>query len=300
MTSNQNSLFNMYQAVAKVSDDFAALVASVPAFKADMDTLTAIIPQIRRIDAALGVNRSDDTVLKNQTKDDMCALAFNAANNIKAHGIKTKDESLKSLGTTSVSALKAGTEEDCLQRCQRIAEKARLLLAPLQERGYRLIELESLEAQIAQFTALKPQPQVNKKEKSALVVELNDKFNEADDALETIRLILGNFEKSNPDFHKRFENVLLRIDPYTKTTKIKFVPENAITGELLKNFEVTNTSNGFRASVNGAANPTFDSTHHNDTNFVFTKEGFKDAVVEHVKVIRGKVNRITVKMKPII
>ena len=299
MTVTQNSQFNMYQTVANLCDDYSATIATIPAFKADKETLAALILDIRRIDSEIGANRTNIAASKKQIKDEMCSQTLNVAKNIKALGIKTQDEALKTMGSVSKSSLTEGTEEECLQRCQRMAQKARTLLAQLNERGLETVVLYELDATIAQFAAIKPEPMRTKQDKSALIVQLADKFDKADTLIEIMSLTVDNFKRLDADFCARFVTAQTPIDAYTAKTKVKFVPEHSLTGERLKNFDVESPTTGFRASVNGKNNPAFPSMMHQDAHFILTKEGFAPAIAEHNKIMRGKVNKIIVKMMPL-
>ena len=109
-----------------------------------------------------------------------------------------------------------------------------------------------------------------------------------------------NFKRTHPEFCLRFEAATAVQSPIKKGTRIKFVLENALTGEVLTNFNVLCPTLGFNTFVNGAANPTLDISNHADAQFIFTKEGFHPFTLEHVKITRGQITRLVVKLQPIV
>ena len=300
MNNNQSAKFKMYQSVEKVCREFATDIATKPIFKTEADEFVALIPEIRRIDGLIGDDRTVVALTKNQVKDSMIDLTIDVSKNIRAVGLKTNDETLKAIASTSVSALSAGKEEMVLQRCQRIATKAREILTALNERGMASTLLDELDEAIEVFKGKKPEPQHIRKEKSALIAQLGKQFETGDSLLELMALTLPNFKKSNPDFFNRFEAASVIETPITKTTKGKFLPENETTGDLLTNFNVAIPTTGFSAFINGKDNPSLEIPHHRDAQIVFTKEGFEMATLEHEKIVRGQMNRFVLKMKPIV
>ena len=300
MDSRQNTTFKMYQTVAMVCTEFATDIATNPTFKSEADEFAALIPEIRRIDSLISDDRTLVTSAKNQTKDEMCALALDVAQNIKAVGIKTNDETLKMLGQTTKSSLTTCNEEKSLQQCTRIATKARDILPALNGRGMDTALLEELEAAIEGFKGKKPEPQNAKKEKTALIAQLSNLFERADMLLDLMEATTVNFKRTHPEFCGRFETATTVQSPIKKGTRIKFMLENALTGELLTNFNVLCPTLGFNTFVNGVANPTLDISNHADAQFIFTKEGFHPFTLEHVKITRGQVTRLVVKMMPIV
>ena len=300
MNNNQSAKFKMYQSVEKVCLEFATDFVSKPTFKTEADEFVALIPEIRRIDSLIGDDRTVVALTKNQVKDNMIDLTVDVSKNIRAVGLKTNDETLKVMAQVSVSALSAGKEEMVLQRCQRIATKAREILPALNERGMESTLLDELDEAIEVFKGKKPEPQHMRKEKSALIAQLAKQFEKGDILLELMALTLPNFKKSNPDFFDRFEAASVIETPITKSTKGKFLPENEATSELLTNFNVAIPTTGFSAFINGKDNPALEIPHHKDAQIVFTKEGFQTETLEHEKIVRGQVNRFAVKMKPIV
>ena len=300
MNNNQSAKFKMYQSVEKVCREFATDFAAKPTFKTEAEEFLALIPEIRRIDSLIGDDRTVVALTKNQVKDNMIDLTVDVSKNIRAVGLKTNDETLKVMAQVSVSALSAGKEEMVLQRCQRIATKAREILPALNERGMESTLLDELDEAIEVFKGKKPEPQHMRKEKSALIAQLAKQFEKGDILLELMALTLPNFKKSNPDFFDRFEAASVIETPITKSTKGKFLPENEATSELLTNFNVAIPTTGFSAFINGKDNPALEIPHHKDAQIVFTKEGFQTETLEHEKIVRGQVNRFAVKMKPIV
>lgn len=300
MNNNQSAKFKMYQSVEKVCREFATDFETKPTFKTEAEEFLALIPEIRRIDSLIGDDRTVVALTKNQVKDNMIDLTVDVSKNIRAVGLKTNDETLKVMAQVSVSALSAGKEEMVLQRCQRIATKAREILPALNERGMESTLLDELDEAIEVFKGKKPEPQHMRKEKSALIAQLAKQFEKGDILLELMALTLPNFKKSNPDFFDRFEAASVIETPITKSTKGKFLPENEATSELLTNFNVAIPTTGFSAFINGKDNPALEIPHHKDAQIVFTKEGFQTETLEHEKIVRGQVNRFAVKMKPIV
>ena len=300
MNNNQSAKFKMYQSVEKVCREFATDFETKPTFKTEAEEFLALIPEIRRIDSLIGDDRTVVALTKNQVKDNMIDLTVDVSKNIRAVGLKTNDETLKVMAQMSVSALSAGKEEMVLQRCQRIATKAREILPALNERGMESTLLDELDEAIEVFKGKKPEPQHMRKEKSALIAQLAKQFEKGDILLELMALTLPNFKKSNPDFFDRFEAASVIETPITKSTKGKFLPENEATSELLTNFNVAIPTTGFSAFINGKDNPALEIPHHKDAQIVFTKEGFQTETLEHEKIVRGQVNRFAVKMKPIV
>ena len=300
MNNNQSAKFKMYQSVEKVCREFATDFETKPTFKTEAEEFLALIPEIRRIDSLIGDDRTVVALTKNQVKDNMIDLTVDVSKNIRAVGLKTNDETLKVMAQVSVSALSAGKEEMVLQRCQRIATKAREILPALNERCMESTLLDELDEAIEVFKGKKPEPQHMRKEKSALIAQLAKQFEKGDILLELMALTLPNFKKSNPDFFDRFEAASVIETPITKSTKGKFLPENEATSELLTNFNVAIPTTGFSAFINGKDNPALEIPHHKDAQIVFTKEGFQTETLEHEKIVRGQVNRFAVKMKPIV
>ena len=300
MNNNQSAKFKMYQSVEKVCREFATDFATKPTFKTEAEEFVALIPEIRRIDSLIGDDRTVVALTKNQVKDNMIALTIDVSKNVRAVGLKTNDETLKVMAQVSVSALSAGKEEVVLQRCQRIATKAREILPALNERGMESTLLDELDEAIEVFKGKKPEPQYMRKEKSALIAQLAELFEKGDILIELMALTMPNFKKSNPDFFDRFAAASVIETPITRTTKGKFLPENETTGELLTNFNVAIPTTGFSAFINGKDNPTLEMPYHKDAQIVFTKEGFETSMLEHEKIVRGQVNRFSVKMKPVL
>ncbi len=300
MDNRQNAKFKMYQAVEKICTAFASEIATNAAFKSESEEFVALIPEIRRVDSLIGDDRTFVAANKNQVKETMVGLTLDVLKNIKAVGIKTNDETLKSLGSTTKSSLTTGKEEQCLQNCERIAKKAREILTALNERGMDSSMLEDLETTITDFKDKKSEPLHVQQEKSAMLTQLTALFDKADNLVDLMELTLVNFKKSNPDFCARFDAATTIQTPITKTTKAKFLPENELTGELLNNFNVECPTIGFTAFVNGNGNPAFEIGSHKDAQIVFSKEGFQSITLDHVKITRGQLNKIVARLQPVL
>lgn len=299
MDNKQSSKFKMYQAVAKVCQTNATDIATNPAFKAEADEFVALIPEIRRVNGLIGDDLKPVAITKNQAKDAMVESALDMAKNIKAVGLINKDENLKSIGDVTKSGLSAGKEEDILQRCQRIAKKARTILPALNDRGMDSNLLDELDSLIEDFETKKPEPQSIKKEKTTLIAQLGKLFDRGDDLLELMLLTLPNFKRSNPTFFERFENASVMETPVSKTTKARFLPKDLATNELLTNFSVECPTLGFKAFINGVSNPALEIKNHADVQLIFTKEGYETVVLEHEKITKGQINNFEVKMQAV-
>lgn len=299
MDKVQGVKFKMYQSIEKVCSKYPTEVALIAAFKAEADEFVALIPEIRRVDGLIGNDHTVAATTKKEIKDTMLEMAFDVNKNIKAVSLKNNDTELKSLSSITFSALGAGKEEDVLQRCQRIATKAREILPALNERGMETDVLDELDDAIAEFTDKKPMPKDSRKAKSALILKLGNLFNQADDLMELMLLTLPNFKKSNPAFYDAFDKASITETPITRSTKSRFIPKDAVTSEKLTNFTVSIPAINFTTFINGESNPAFEMQNNKEVQIIISKEGYQAVTLDKKKIKRGQINTFAVKMQPV-
>ncbi len=299
MTLDQSSKFNMIERTVKFVKDNTETVATNPAFQADCNLLESQYNEILRLTKLI---ESDEghTQNKQAIKTDMIAHGLDVCKHLNCLGIVNKDSVLMKMSDHSKSSLGAGKEEDVIVRCQKIAEKARGLLSELTtKRGMKEALLTQFEDDIVQFRVIKPGPISAKQEKSVLKSELNAVFDTADMALTLLAGSAINFKEDNDAFLARFEKATSIIAFQTSTTKTKFVFINGETKERMTAVGVESTALNLKKILMTDKDMTVQTTYHEGSDFVFTKEGFETAYMDNKKIIKGKINVIEVIMMPL-
>lgn len=299
MTQEQISKFNMIERAVKFVKDNTATMATNPAFQADFNLLESQYNEMLRL-TKLIESDGGHTQNKQTTKAGMIARGLDVCKHLNCLGILNKDSVLMKMSDHSKSSLSNGKEEEVLLRCQNIAEKARELLSELTtKRGIKEALLTQFEDDILQFRAIKPGPISAQQEKSVLKSELNTIFDMADMALTLLAGSALNFKEEDDAFLARFEKATAIIAYQTSTTKTKFVFINGETKERMTAVGVESTALNLNKILMTEKDMTVQTTYHEGSDFIFTKEGFEKASMQNMKIIKGKTNVIEVVMMPL-
>ncbi|MBL7813532.1 MAG: hypothetical protein JNL70_00910 [Saprospiraceae bacterium] len=314
MTQDQSSKYDMYQRAIKLCNDNPDIVALNPAFKEDKEVLEALLPTMNQLSKSINAGNAH-AVNKKNIKDKMIEAGLDVCTNLKGYGKKVGDEAIIKMSDYSKTSLCKGKENEVLERCQTIADKARELLSELiAKRGMKKALLMTFEDLIQQYNDIKPEPRSAVQERSTLIEKLNAEFKKADEAFALMVSSAVNMKGEADDFLKRFEKAIVIIAPKTSATKINFVVENSVTKENIVEYKVesdiinvTRTPTAARSLVMSL--PPQKKAQKGQkgekkekkagTDFTITSDGFEPVVLTAQKIKRGKINTIKVAMVPI-
>ena len=299
MTKDQNVKYDMYERVTKCCKENPAAVALNATFKADLAALDTSISEIRRLSKLINSDNAHFET-KQGIKADMIALGLDVCANLFAYGLVIKDKNIEKMGKQTKTSLSTGKEEEILERCQLIAEKARELLKELQaKRGMPEMLLTKLENATVQFRDIKPEPRSAIQNKSTLIEKLAEAFANAEVAMTLMASSAVNFKGVADDFYARFEKATGIIASKTSTTKIKFVVSDGVTKESIKNFQYESTTLNLPKTLMQAKSALIPTTHHKGSDFTVSSDGYETAYIESTKIIKGKTNIIKVELMPV-
>jgi hypothetical protein len=300
MNTNQNQKYEMYERVLKLCNENETNTALIAAFQSDKSLLESVYTDIRTLSKRLAEHNALSDK-KQGIKTRMLLAGVDICTNLKGYSILTKDAELLKVSAFTKSTLGAGKEEDVLQRCENIRDKAIGLKTELMaKRGMQASLLEEFTASITEFQAIKPAPRANLQEKSNLLTEMDNLFDAADTAFTLLTGSAVNFKTLAPNFLLRFNNATAIIAAPVSRTKVKIDAEHADTKEKLTGFTVVSqalsVNKSFLPDEKGTA---LNTVHHNEADLLVTCEGFESLVVPSQKIKKGRLNRIKVKMVPL-
>ena len=298
MTQEQNSKFDMYERVIKCCNENGVKVALIPAFQADKNLLESKLPTIRRLSKLIDADKAhSDTKLNIRTK--MIASGVDVCTNLYGYALMTANDEILKMSKHSKSSLNSGKEEEILSRCQNISEKARELVALLiEKRGMQEALLTQFEENIAQYQAIKPEPRSAQQAKSTLISQLNAIFDEAEIAMTLLSGSAVNFKNIDNHFLLRFEQATTIIASKTTKTQVKFNVVHSLTKEVISNYTIESSALKVNKTL-ADAKTMMPTLHHKGADFVLSKDGFETVVLNKVKIKRGKVNIVKIKMQPV-
>ena len=305
MTQLQNAKYDTYERIVHLCQAHTATIDLLPVFKSDLAGLDNLLPEMLRLSGLITAESavSDTKII---AKDNMIALTLDVCLNLGGYGIKTKDKSLEAIGKNSKSSLALGKEEAVIERCQAVAAKARELLKELiSTRGMSESLLAKLDVAIAEFRALKPAPRRSLQDKSVLVAQLENLFEDAAIALTLMTGSAVNFKElpaehqlAVAEFLARFERAMVTIASKKAATKVKFQFIDGVTKEKMTDVAISsgalNLTHIFRTEDTRAVN----AVAHKGSDFTFAKTGYETATRENVHIKRGQITLVKVVMLP--
>lgn len=289
MTSKNEAKLNMYRAVAKHSNDNAAIIATVPAFSTAITALNAVISSIIST-AQMEVQVISGVALdKAQLKQLLAQQAADIAASVYAYASSINDNTLKAQVNYRLYALLREKDEILGPVCTNIHDAANAHVAALTPYGITAATLTAFATAISNYSSAVPNPRNAVSQRKAYKKELKKLFGEADQLLkeQTDKLIV-NLKSTHPDFVTAYKSNRVIIDPAKSGTLIKGKIINAADNKGIKDatIEIVGTAITDKTSTTGlfTVKPGAAGTY----SIKISKPGFQDKTVTGIVVQLGQ------------
>lgn len=239
MNAKNESKLNMFRAVAKHSNDNAAIIVAVPAFQ---NAITALNTTISSIVTAAQMETqviTGITMDKAQRKAALAQQATDIAAAVYAFAASVNDNTLKEQVNYRLSYLQREKDEILGPVCTNIHDAANANLAALAPFGITAGLLATFTTAITNFTTAVPTPRNAVSQRKAFTAELKNLMKDADKILkdQTDKLI-SSFKTTQPNFVSAYKSNRVIIDPGKLGTQIKGKVINAANNKGIKDVKV--------------------------------------------------------------
>lgn len=217
MTNRQDQKYLMYRILNQL---LLRAAAAVP-WKAHLG-LAGIVAQwidcltnLRRLRQRQAQETTGLTLDKATLRRRMCDEAMLVADATRAFAVAQGDQVLAATVNVRCSQILYGKGDDAETVCRNICDAAVAapLTAGLETFGVTAEKLVSLQEKIDDFADAMPQPRAAIQGKKSVTQQIAEEFRTADRLLtEGMDLLIGQFQKTHPDFVRDYQNARVLID----------------------------------------------------------------------------------------
>jgi hypothetical protein len=310
MNSSQEAKLNMYHAVITHCDANNAVVATIPAFDAQLTTFKATVVSIDdtvQLEAQVisGI-ATDKKVLRTsltQQGADLAATVFAYAKSIN-------DNTLAEAVDFAKSELARLKDDELAPVCQNIHAAANTNIAALAAYGITAPALANFNALITNYIAAVPAPRNAAALRKTYAVNLKTFFKDADSMLKNqMDKSALRFKITHPDFYTTYKNNRIILDPAVSSTQAQGtitidIAGGPINGVAIQATQVlppgsTDTPAVYNTSSNVSGLYTLKIPQPGVYNFTFTKTGYQTRNANNITLSLGQTTPLSVTLIPV-
>jgi hypothetical protein len=297
MNAEQIAKLNMYDAVKTVCQDNATTIATINAFKTALDEFKDKISAIKEVAQQKDMTTTGIAADKKVRKENLSRTASAVAGAIYAYAATTGNNTLKQEVNFSAYDLQRTKDAMLAPRCQNIHDLGAANLTALADYGINAAKLAELQTAIDAFADSAPKPRAAKTTRSAMVANLRQLFNEADQILdERMDALLPQFAATNPDFVATYQSARKILDPQTTTTQLKGTVTNQSDAAPVADATITVVEASKTAKTDANGDYLIKPLEIGTYTVTVTKTGFNNFQITGVEVKLGQVNSLAVEL----
>jgi hypothetical protein len=299
MNAKQEAKLNMFRATQKHCTDNAAIVATIPAFQASVNSLNAKITSIIATAQQEDLVTKGITIDKAEAKKTLCQLAADVAAPIIAYAAATKNNQLLKEVSFTYSDLFKTKDDQLAPRCKNIHDAAQTNLAALTPYGISAATVATLETTINNYQSKVPDPRNAAAQKVTIRTNLKNLIKEADTVLklQMDKTIVG-LKTTHPDFVSTYKSNRVIVDPSKTGTAIKGQIRSSADKSFIKGATILVVETKMKVTSNEMGEYEIKPIASGQYSLTVTASKYKDTVLNDVTVKQGQINRQDIILDP--
>ncbi|HQU83462.1 MAG TPA: carboxypeptidase-like regulatory domain-containing protein [Pyrinomonadaceae bacterium] len=296
MNALQEARLTMSRTVEKLSDDFPAIIALIPALVTAIAELKAHIAEILSLEQAIGTDLKGVTRDKSVLKTELAKLASIVAGAIYAYATVIKNNTLAQEVNTNNSKLLKTRDDLLAPRCQAIHDKALNLRGELADYNIDAEKLSELQTAIDNYQAATPKTRIAVTDRKVLIKQQTAVFKKIDELFtKRIDKLVATLSATHPEFVDKYESDRKVIDPRTISTQLKGTVKDA-TGNPIKNATITVIELGLTTKSDAQGRYSFKPIQYGKHTVKATSNGLNDVEIEDVDIKVGEIKNLVITM----
>ncbi|MEW5844549.1 MAG: hypothetical protein AB1775_14940 [Bacteroidota bacterium] len=228
MTNHEENKLNMFNSVLAVLKEHETAVAEIPAMAETVSQFQTEVDGIVETDAQYKKATSGKTAEKNVAVEEVIVSLLPVRSALYALALKTKDEELKAVTSSTEGYLKKLRDVELIQKAETILQTAQQKINDLTPYKITAEKLTALKSNIDELKASSGKKESGFSNKSALRKSLTEKFERADEILnEHLDTMMELVRQDDPQFYNQYfsARVIKDLGAGRKTTEPQPVPE---------------------------------------------------------------------------
>ena len=299
MNAKQESKLNMFRATQKHCTDNAAIIATIPAFQAAVNSLNSKIASIIATAQQEDLITKGITIDKAEAKKTLCQLGADVAAPIIAYAAATKNNQLLKEVSFTYSDLFKTKDDQLAPRCKNIHDAAQTNLAALTAYGISAATVTTLQNTIDNYQSKVPDPRNAAAQKVTIRTNLKNLIKEADTVLklQMDKTIVG-LKTTHPDFVSTYKSNRVILDPSQTTTSLKGVVISSGDKSFITGATIYVVETGAKAASNNLGEYEIKPIASGQYTITVSAPKYKDTVLKEVTIKQGQINKQDIILDP--
>lgn len=295
MNAKQEAKLNMFRATQKHCADNAAIVATIPAFQAAVNSLNAKIASIIATTQQEDLVTKGITIDKAEAKKTLCQLAADVAAPIIAFAASSSNNQLLKEVSFSYSDLFKTKDDQLAPRCQNIHDAANANIAALGAYGISAATVTTLQATIDNYQAAVPNPRNAAAQKVTIRANLKNLIKEADTVLKLqMDKTIVALKSSNPDFVATYKTNRVILDPSKTSTSLKGIIQSSADNSVIAGATLLLVETEVKAVSNNLGEYEIKPAVSGQYTITVAAPKYNDTTVKEVVIKQGQINKLDI------
>jgi hypothetical protein len=206
MTGRQKSKLTMFQAVERACLQFRYVWNQLPAFQKAFDDFQNQLKSLGELAKTQRRHTGGASQEKVRVREELCALAFEIAAAVRANALASGDTKVAGKLAFSLTTLRIGKDQLCLERCRQILAAAEHQQTQLENFGITERRLEELSSSLEAFALAAEQTKSVRSANKALTGKLPAAFSAVEQVLyNQLDNLIPQFRATAPRFYNQFQ-----------------------------------------------------------------------------------------------
>lgn len=238
MNSLQESKGSMYLAMQDFLAANASILEPLPNYLALSASFLSLLEQLQTYGERQQFDHKGITATKGSHKKVLVLLTADASRKLTAYAKFANDQVLLNETKLTESDLNRLADTTLRDSAQGIYDRAQSNLTALASYGVTTETQSALHNAIAAFATAIPKPRLGITDKKQITDQLADLFKQADDALESIDILVEIVRMAQPNFYKGYKAARKIVETGTGSLAVKGMITDAVSGEAVKNARI--------------------------------------------------------------
>lgn len=299
MSSEQTLYLQDCEAKRIYLEENAVTISKSPIVKEDVDIFFDLFSTAQRLVKEENDFEAVTGAAKKLMKTKIATNLLNVFEKLGAYAIKTNNEDLKTAAKTKISTFLSAGDDDFSVKTKDALTRFKPFGAVLEKYGLSVDFQNELEADIANYSNVKPTMAIDRSKMAVMTQNRNDAFKKLKEFVDGVLIVaVGTLEKSNPDFVNGYKGILAaRLNIVPIKFSVKTINALTSTAEAAVTIAVSELNASFVTDKNGKV--TIKTGDINAVTLTITKEGFAPQEVSLTKLRRGSVSEVVVKLESV-